>query len=368
MTDDPTPPPSSLPQPLRRARAGRWLGGVCSGIALRWSIPVVQVRALFVVATVLSGLGVLAYIACWLVLPADDADDRPSLAHGVASLALLLAACVALVTLAAGAATATLFGFGWTVAVGLGVFLVGALVAWPVVRPAWVLVPLAAVAIPAIATAASGVRIAAQTGVVVATPRTPADIPADGYRTGLGDLLVDLRQLDAKPDEEVALRIDTGIGRTVVALPRDRCFDLDVRYRTGAAGVALVRRALRQWEYGFTNTRTYLYGQPQPSGEGHWLRESDDPHAPTLRVDFSSVDGELWLRDYPDATGPLWEPVWPLNMQSPASPGARRWAWRDPHGTPAVQRRWRAWRQERRSFDRRLAQLQAGSCAPKASR
>jgi phage shock protein PspC (stress-responsive transcriptional regulator) len=367
MSDDTSPPPSSLPQPLRRARSGRWLGGVCSGIALRWGIPVAQVRTLFIVATVLAGLGMLAYVACWLVLPADDAGEHPSLARGVASLALLAAACVGLVTLAAAAALATLFGFGWAVAVALGVFLVGALVAWPVVRPAWVLLPLAAVALPAIATAASGVRIAAQAGVVVATPRTVADIPADGYRTGLGDLLVDLRQLDVQPDEQVSLRIDAGIGRTVVALPRNRCFDLDVRYRTARAGVGLVRRVLLR-DYGVSGTGAYLYGQPQPPGAGRWLRESDDPHAPTLRVDFTSVDGELWLRDYPVATGPLYEPDWPLTLMSPPSPGARRWAWRDPHGTPPVQRRWRAWRHERRAFDRRLAELRAGACAQKASR
>ena len=64
-----------LPQPLRRAREGRWLGGVCQGLANRWQIPVVQVRALFLAAVVLAGFGVLAYVACWLVLPAGEEED-----------------------------------------------------------------------------------------------------------------------------------------------------------------------------------------------------------------------------------------------------------------------------------------------------
>src|SRR5262245_26613700 len=98
-----------LPQPLRRVRSGRWLGGVCSGIATRWGIPVAQVRALFAVVAVLGGLGVLAYLACWLVLPADDDEDAPSLVRGLASLALLAAACAGLATLAFAAGLATLF-------------------------------------------------------------------------------------------------------------------------------------------------------------------------------------------------------------------------------------------------------------------
>ena len=50
-------------------------------------------RALFVLATVLAGIGVLAYIACWLVLPLDaDDGDSPSLVRGMATLALLAAA------------------------------------------------------------------------------------------------------------------------------------------------------------------------------------------------------------------------------------------------------------------------------------
>jgi phage shock protein PspC (stress-responsive transcriptional regulator) len=364
-SDDESPARPPLPQPLRRARAGRWLGGVCQGFAARWGIPVVQVRALFLIAVVLAGFGLLAYLACWLVLPPEDEPEGASALRALASLALLAAACAGLATLAAAAGLATLFGFGWTVLVALGVFLAGALVAWPLVRPAWVLLPLVAVAIPAVAVAASGVRIDAQAGLVVVAPETPDEIPAAGYRAGLGDLLVDLRKLDAEPDERVDLRLRTGIGRTVVALPHDRCFDLEVSYRMGHAGADFVRGILSRtdWRWHKTSLEAPIfYGTSWAPGRGHWRRESSDPHAPLLRIDFASVDGELWLRDYPASTGPIGEPSWPDNVIRPASPGDRRWAWRKEVRRPAVQRRWRAWERRMVAFDRHLKQLHAGAC------
>jgi phage shock protein PspC (stress-responsive transcriptional regulator) len=336
---------------------------VCEGLATRWTIPVGQVRALFVVAAALAGFGVLAYAACWLVLPTDDeTDESPSLVRGMASLALLAAATAGLATLAAAAGGVTLFGFGWAVAVAAAVFLVGALVSWPMVRPAWVLLPLAAAVVPGVVVAASGVRIAAQAGVVVAAPRALEDMPAAGYRTGLGDLLVDLRDLRAPADATIPLRLDTGTGRTVVALPRNRCFNLDVRYRATSAWP--LNRILDGSRLGSGSIGTFFYGQSQPANAGHWTRAAADPHAPTLRIDYTAVNGSLWIRDYPAATGPLYEPYWPSMVRAPASPGALRWAWRNEVHRPAVQRRWRRWRKEAARFDHRMKALVKGSCAP----
>ena len=324
-----------------------------------------QVRALFAVATVLAGLGALAYVACWLVLPAEDEQESPSGVRALASLALLAAACAGLATLALGAGLATLFGFGWTVVVAVAVFLVGALVAWPTVRPTWVLLPLAAAAVPAVAVGASGVRIDAQAGLAIVAPRTPDEIPAAGYRAGLGDLLVDLRRLEAAPDARVDLSLRTGIGRTVVALPHDRCFDLDVTYRMGQVGSDLVRGILSRLDWRWQKhglEAPVFYGTSWAPGSGHWRRVSADPKAPTLRIDFDSVDGELWIRDYPSSTGPIGEPYWPENVRPPASPGDRRWEWRREVRRPAVQRRWRAWERQLADFKRERAALHAGAC------
>lgn len=360
MVLDSATPPDPVTPPLRRVRQGRWIAGVCRGLASRWDLNVVQVRALFVLASALGGIGVLAYVACWLVLPLDaDEGHSPSLVRGMASLALLAAAAAGLATIAAAAATTTVFGFGWAVAVAGGVFLVAALVAWPVVRPAWALAALAAALVPAVAVAASGVRIAPQSGLQTRAPSTAADIPRDGYRMGLGDLLVDLRRLDVRPGSVVPIRIDTGTGATVVALPRDRCFNLDVRYDTSEAWT--FTRVLSRRSY--AKRGATFYGDDNPTA-GHWRRTSSDPRAPTLMIDYTAVVGTLTIRDYPLATGPLHQPWWPSNLLAPASPGARRWAWRDETSSRSVKRRWERWRTDVARFEARKRKLRAGACAP----
>lgn len=46
------------------------LGGVCGGIATYFKIDPVLVRLLWVFATLLSfGLGVIAYIVAWIIVP-----------------------------------------------------------------------------------------------------------------------------------------------------------------------------------------------------------------------------------------------------------------------------------------------------------
>jgi len=310
VTAGPSNPGAPLPQPLRRADEGRWLGGVCRGMANRWATPVGQLRALFAVAALFAGLGLLVYAACWLVLPSEAEDGRPSLLRGVVSVAVLVAVLAGLATLAALAAAATLFGFGWAVAVALAAFLAAALVLLPATRPAWVLLPLVATALPAVVVAASGVRVAAQTGLQVAAPRTPDEIPADGYRAGVGELLVDLRGLRAARDAVVELPIETGFGRTVVALPTDRCFDVELRYGSTLGGWRAVR-SLAQNLSAAGEPLVVAYGEPLPQGGGAWSRRSDDAHAPTLRVDFRTFGGDLFLRDYPAAVGPLYQPEWP---------------------------------------------------------
>jgi phage shock protein PspC (stress-responsive transcriptional regulator) len=357
VLDSATPAPPT--PPLRRVREGRWVAGVCRGLASRWDLNVVQVRALFVLASALAGIGVLAYVACWLVLPLDaDGGDSPSLVRGMASLALLAAAAAGLATIAAAAAATTLFGFGWAVVVAATVFLVAALVAWPVVRPAWALAALAAALVPAVAVAASGVRIAPQSGLETHAPSTVSDIPRAGYRMGLGDLLVDLRRLEAPAGSVVPLRIDTGTGATVVALPTNRCFNLDVRYRT-SEGWALTRHLSRRT---YQKRGATFYGEGYPLA-GHWRRTSSDPRAPTLKIDYTAVVGTLTVRDYPATTGPLYQPWWPTNVLAPASPGALRWAWRDPHASRSVKRRWQRWRKELTRFYAHRKHLLAGSCA-----
>lgn len=58
---------------LTRQRDHAMLGGVCAGIAAAYNIDVTLIRIAFVIITLLtSGLGVLFYLAAWLVMPGAD--------------------------------------------------------------------------------------------------------------------------------------------------------------------------------------------------------------------------------------------------------------------------------------------------------
>jgi phage shock protein PspC (stress-responsive transcriptional regulator) len=56
-----------------RPSEGRMLAGVCAGIARRWNLDVTLVRIATVVLVLLSGVGLAAYIAAWLLTPSADA-------------------------------------------------------------------------------------------------------------------------------------------------------------------------------------------------------------------------------------------------------------------------------------------------------
>lgn len=60
------------PLPLMRPRHGRWLAGVCRGIALHLGISAVWVRLAFIALTVMYGAGVIGYIFLWMFTPAGD--------------------------------------------------------------------------------------------------------------------------------------------------------------------------------------------------------------------------------------------------------------------------------------------------------
>src|SRR5687767_1889519 len=60
-----------------RPRAGRKLGGVATGIAMRYQIDPVIVRIAFVALALSGGVGVPLYLAGWLLLPEEGDDVSP---------------------------------------------------------------------------------------------------------------------------------------------------------------------------------------------------------------------------------------------------------------------------------------------------
>jgi phage shock protein PspC (stress-responsive transcriptional regulator) len=78
-----TPPPAGGDQrpPLVRPRDGRLIAGVAAGLADHLGMDVAIVRILIVVLTVVtSGVGLLAYVAAWILVPEVGADGRPAAA------------------------------------------------------------------------------------------------------------------------------------------------------------------------------------------------------------------------------------------------------------------------------------------------
>jgi phage shock protein C len=56
---------------IYRSRSNKVAAGVCTGLANRLGIPAQFVRVLFVKASLASGLGLIAYLILWVVLPLE---------------------------------------------------------------------------------------------------------------------------------------------------------------------------------------------------------------------------------------------------------------------------------------------------------
>jgi phage shock protein PspC (stress-responsive transcriptional regulator) len=56
---------------LTRPRSGRWIGGVCAGLALRFGLKPWQMRLIFLISCVLPGPQVLIYLALWIIIPSE---------------------------------------------------------------------------------------------------------------------------------------------------------------------------------------------------------------------------------------------------------------------------------------------------------
>jgi hypothetical protein len=300
------------------------------------------------------------------------------------SVAVGLLAILAAAWLAAASAVLVVLGAGLVVVVAL-VVLGGALLARRGRTSPWFLVPLLAVAVPAVVVAASGVRVEAQHGVEVHVPLTVDELPRGGYRTGLGEQLVDLRALDLPARRTITVKARSDLDRTVVALPRDACWNLDVRWHTGSLwlpGVSTPRwvsgldpagRRLDVWSRrtraaawnGVFEGRIALFGRVRRERRGRWVSRVADPAAPTVRIDLRSLGSSFAVRDYPDDIGPLQNTTWPLNLQPPASPAERRAAWSSPGRSARSAREWRTYRADRVAFARRSKELMDGGCGRK---
>ena len=75
LTPPPPPPPPAPPRAPRRyvrREEGKWLAGVCTGMADAFGIDVTVVRVLWVIVALGSfGVGVAAYALFWFAFPSE---------------------------------------------------------------------------------------------------------------------------------------------------------------------------------------------------------------------------------------------------------------------------------------------------------
>jgi hypothetical protein len=221
---------------------------------------------------------------------------------------------------------------------------------------------VAALALPSVAVAGAGLHLDARFGSVTAAPVSASAIPAGGYHSGTGELIVDLRTAQLPATGVVRLPIHAGVRRTIVALPTNRCVHVDVRYHVHPFLGRFARDVLQNGFY----PGVVVFGQSRYAGEG---RQStlDAPQAgPTLQVDFESAGGGLYVRDYPSRMNPRFQPEWP---GLPVYPEPR------PHPTGVTKkeakRELRAWKRRvriQRRDRRRVQRLMPGPCGKETSR
>ena len=234
---------------LLRSKYHRVLWGVAGGIGDHIGVSPLLVRVAFVVVSLFGGAGILAYLVLAVALPEDDGTGRPVPDSVWARLGKVLLVCF-LVALGLGVAAVLAFASAWATATGhgtvvaavvvaLGAGLVAAAFATGVRRRVtpWLLTAALVLGIPAGAIAAADIDIDASVGERTYTPTVPTDIPADGYKLGTGQLIVDLRDLPWKPGKTIAASAHLGIGQLIVSAPPNVCVQ---GHATGKAGELLV--------------------------------------------------------------------------------------------------------------------------------
>src|SRR5919201_1017992 len=236
-------------RPLMRSKYNRVLWGVAGGIGDHIGVSPLLVRVAFVVVSLFGGAGILAYLVLAVALPEDDGTGKPVPDSVWARLGKVVLVCflVALglglaATLALVSAWVTATGHGTAIAVTvivLGLALVAAAFARGVSRrfTPWLLTAALVLGIPAGGIAAADIDIDGSIGERTYTPTLPADIPADGYKLGTGQLVVDLRDLPWKPGQTIAVSAHLGIGQMIVSAPPNVCVQ---GHATGQAGELVV--------------------------------------------------------------------------------------------------------------------------------
>jgi phage shock protein PspC (stress-responsive transcriptional regulator) len=222
-------------RPLLRSRSDRMLWGVAGGLADHLGFSAVLVRIAFVLTTFFGGAGLLAYLVLAVALPEDDGEGNPVQESVWARLGKVTLICLlvglalcAAAGLAVVSAWATATGHGTVVAVivaALGVTLVAVAFAESVRRRIvpWLVTLGVVLGLPAAAVATADVHFSNSIGERNYTPTVVADLPADGYELGTGQMKIDLRSLPWAKGKTIHVSAHQGLGQMIVSVPARVC-------------------------------------------------------------------------------------------------------------------------------------------------
>jgi phage shock protein PspC (stress-responsive transcriptional regulator) len=237
--DDQTPTqaqePAARPRRLRRSSSDRVLLGVAGGLGRYFGVDPVMFRIGFVVSVFFGGLGALAYLLLAIFAPTDGDPDRAQrfgmrlrgmgFWRALAMVGIVLLALSALAALASGAAFVV--GLGWGVPVAIAIIAIGAVLVLSAFRGGglakWLIPPVIAIAVGAGTASAADLDFRGGIGERQHHPLSVGAIPADGYRLGIGHLVVDLRDLDWNKARVVHLDVSLGAGQADVLVPAHVC-------------------------------------------------------------------------------------------------------------------------------------------------
>jgi phage shock protein C len=252
-SESPTPEPVAPKQTgLRRSTKRRMVGGVAGGIAERFDIDANIVRVIFVVLTVLYGLGAAIYLAMWALIPqsgrpADDAEESSD-APPASNLRLLRYVMLAGVVVVAVIVLSTIggvpkvgggFGLLWLVFLAaLAILSLRSSARQHMLRRFIALVFLSVMTVFILLSAAflgflasTGVSMSGGIGVRVIEPSVLAQVQHT-YRTEFGSLTVDLRQVHFSPNT-TSVTASVAAGVLTVEVPANAIVYLKTRTGVG---------------------------------------------------------------------------------------------------------------------------------------
>jgi phage shock protein PspC (stress-responsive transcriptional regulator) len=291
---------------VRGETNGTVIAGVCGALGAQLGIPAWVVRIAFIVASFIFGIGVIAYLIGWIVIPSESGEDRSVDVFRVLAVMAMVAVGVALsFVIAAASATLAVFGLAWVCAAAMVALLLLTALGWPRVRPWLALVIGLSIALPAAAVAVSGVTLDRNVFGVDEAPATAASIPGEGYVAGLGMVLVDLRGTELAPGSITRVPIRAGFGRVVVALPEDRCVGVDLTHDSNRVFARGFAEREERGALGLTN----LFMQTTDSARAK-LHQPAPENAPKLKIEVESQLAQVLVRDYPDNYAKLDVPTW----------------------------------------------------------